>query len=397
MTDQELRATVEGAIDYDRVKAILGSLARQESPETPLWEAEPKVLAFIRDYIRPRLIAMGMTNVATDEMGNLLASLGAAHSGRSLLFLCHAMNHAPESMADPYSGAVVDGTPYGLAGECVWGRGVCEQKGAMAAMVAALEAIGRRAPPLAGQLLFGVSTAGECGRHDSVMHMVRKAGMRAEIAVLGLGTQNQVGLGNKGRFNLLVTVTGTAAHVSSPWLGVNAIDGAIEVVRRVKSILVTGHHPELGPPTITVQGFVAEPFNTSTVPSRCRLSVDRRVLPGDDLDAAIADTKARIGTLDGYGLEMEVGTFQYPAEIARTATSARLLAEATSGMLGEPARHTYIHGALDAGYLQREGIETVQYGPGDLRFAHTATEIVSVREVYDAARVLMFAALRYLA
>ena len=90
-------------------------------------------------------------------------------------------------------------------------------------------------------------------------------------------------------------------------------------------------------------------------------------------------------------------TFQYPAEIERTATSARLLGEATAMMIGEPARYTYIHGALDAGYLQREGIETVQYGPGDLRLAHTSSEVVSVREVYDAARVLTCAALRYLA
>ena len=47
------------------------------------------------------------------------------------------MNAAPSTMPKPYSGEIVDGAPYKLDGECVWGRGACEQKGSLAAMMAA--------------------------------------------------------------------------------------------------------------------------------------------------------------------------------------------------------------------------------------------------------------------
>ena len=51
----------------------------------------------------------------------------------------YAMCAAPSTMQNPYSGEIVDGAPYKLDGECVWGRGACEQKGSLAAMMAAVQ------------------------------------------------------------------------------------------------------------------------------------------------------------------------------------------------------------------------------------------------------------------
>jgi hypothetical protein len=76
----------------------------------------------------------------------------------------YAMNAAPSTMQNPYSGAIVDGAPYELDGECVWGRGACEQKGSLAAMMAAMRFVGANKVELLADLYFVVSTVGETGR-----------------------------------------------------------------------------------------------------------------------------------------------------------------------------------------------------------------------------------------
>src|SRR5947208_14950869 len=84
----------------------------------------------------------------------------------------YAMNAAPSTMQNPYSGEIVEGARYTLDGECVWGRGACEQKGSLAAMMAAMKFIGASKVELPSDLYFVVSTAGETGRIDSLAYVL---------------------------------------------------------------------------------------------------------------------------------------------------------------------------------------------------------------------------------
>src|SRR5262245_16689614 len=138
--DEPLRA-VGAAITAQRAKALLIALARVPSPLTDLMEAEPKLRAFIDTAVAPRLPEMGIADHQRDAMGNLLATLGRGDSGRSLMLVTNAMNQPPATMPNPYGGEVRDGTPYGLPGEVVLGKGLSEQKAPLAAILLALEAL----------------------------------------------------------------------------------------------------------------------------------------------------------------------------------------------------------------------------------------------------------------
>src|SRR5258706_9369285 len=159
-----VKKLIEKNLRYDEVRRLLVKLVQTPSPQTERLEAEPQVLALIRDVVKPELERSGL-HTAIDEKGNLVASMkGRGRSGR-LLLLAYAMNAAPSTMQEPYSGAVVDGAKYGLAGECVWGRGACEQKGSLAAMMAAVKLLGECKAELPADLFFVVSTAGRDRRH----------------------------------------------------------------------------------------------------------------------------------------------------------------------------------------------------------------------------------------
>src|SRR3982751_5636035 len=117
MQQSEITALVNAGISRERAKSLFIELVKVPSPQTALLEEEPLLKAFIREAIEPRLRKMGFADVRYDAMGNLVASLGAGTSGRSLLIVAHAMNQPPSTMKNPYAGDVVDGAPYGLPGE----------------------------------------------------------------------------------------------------------------------------------------------------------------------------------------------------------------------------------------------------------------------------------------
>ena len=77
-------------------------------------------------------------------MGNLIWQYGANTGEPGLLLMGYAMTFPAGGMKEPFSGAIVDGTPFGIAGNCAMGRGACEQKGALAAMMYAAAIVARR-------------------------------------------------------------------------------------------------------------------------------------------------------------------------------------------------------------------------------------------------------------
>src|SRR5205814_6490563 len=180
-----------------------------------------------------RLSALGMTKVRLDAMGNVIAETGAGRSGRSLMLVAHAMNQPPNTMPDPYAGKVIDATQHGLPGEAVLGKGASEQKGTMAAMLHAMEAVQKSKTPLDGKLYFICCVSGETGKHDAIRNVVEKEGVRADIAFV-YGNSLKLQLGNRGRVDMKAIVHGTPGHSSRPNDAANAITGAMEFLKRLK-------------------------------------------------------------------------------------------------------------------------------------------------------------------
>ena len=203
MDAQACKRVIEQNLRYDDVKELLIKLVQVESPQTELLEEEPKVLSLIRDVIRPELEHSGV-RLHIDTKGNLIATLKGRGRAERLLLVSYAMNAAPSTMQNPYSGAVVDGAPYGIRGECVWGRGACEQKGSLAAMMAAVKFVARCRAELPADLHFVTSTAGETGKHDSLAYVLAHGGVQAEWGIIDGPPEIQ--LGNKGRVDILVAV-----------------------------------------------------------------------------------------------------------------------------------------------------------------------------------------------
>lgn len=370
-----------GLINERELVAIAQTLARFPAPQTALMEAEPQVQAFIGDCVVPLLAQRGLSG-KRDAMGNLVIEVGSKSADRSLLLMAYAMTHPASAMKDPYSGTIVDTAE----GKAIRGRGISEQKGSLAAAIVAMSCA-QRMGTWRGSLVFALSSAGETGRHDAANMILDSLPALPAIGVLALGTDNRVSLANKGRIDIEIVVRGEACHSSSPWLGINAIDGARIVLDRLAALPLSSQaHPVLGEATLTATHISSGPNATHTVQNEVHLTFDRRILPGQDPEGpfrAITDACAAIG--GPWQIEVRRGAYMYPCEIAQDGALLRAIG-ASRKWLDRPAPEVfYSHAALDAGLLVKRGCDATMWGPGRTAQFHSNDEQLLISELVRGA------------
>ena len=396
MTPQEALDAIERSARDREIDELLQDLLRFPSPQTEELEADPQVKKFIAAMVAPRLAQLSGNQGSIDGMGNLIWRHGGSGAD-GLLLMAYAMTFPAGSMPQPFSGEIVSGTPFGLDGECALGRGACEQKGALATMIYAAALVARARVRLRAPLILAVSLAGETGRHDAARFILENDTIGARSAIVGLGTGNRICLGNKGRIDVEIIVRGKSVHSSMPWQGANAVDGFRRVMERLDRLPLRDAHPGLGSATLTVTHVSSAPEIKHTTPDVCRFTLDRRLLPGEDPDSALRDIQAALEDVTGFAIEASAGAFMYPSEVSANCALAKAIAHATYEIGKRQSETFYSSPALDAGFLNRSGIETVMFGPGDLRLAHTDQDLVSLAEVRAAAKILAVTALHLLA
>mgnify|MGYP001278988882 FL=1 len=388
---------IDKSLTLEKAQDLLVDLVRVPSPQTELLEAEPLLAEFIRNSVEPRLLRMGFNNIRYDPMHNLIADFGENRTGKSLMFIGNAMNQPQATMKNAYLGEVVDGEDYGLPGRVVLGKGASEQKANLAAMLLAIESIIENHIPVEGKLIFLCCVSGETGRHDAIASVIEGQGVRADMALLG-GTSLKITLGNRGRVDSFIRVRGKPCHSSAPIKGCNAITGAVEVIKLLqKNLHLVGSHPHLGKPTWAVNHIRSYPESTHTIQDECEITLDRRLLPGEDPTDAWAQIEKLVKKIDGmkdpesgqaWAVEFTRGPFMYPSLLNDEAPIVKLISSSAEKMLGEKPATFYSTAAFDQGYLNHMGIPCANYGCGEDPFAHTDSDCASVDRTRDAAKVM---------
>lgn len=353
-----------------------------------------EIQAFILRGITPRLEGARLDVLCRDPMGNLIALRhGADAALPPLVLLTYAADYPADGMNDPYTPHLLDGAAFGEAGPCVWGRGNCEHRGALAAALDAFVEVVNAEQGPRRSLMFVTLVSGESGTHAAAAHVFEQAGFRTGPTIVARNTSNQVGLGNKGSMSLELHVTGRVAHSSDPGAGRNAIEAAYallgalqEDARRVPP------DPHLGAVALVPTNVSSEPMGVHAIPRACHVFMMRRVIPSEDPEA-VYGRLAKICADEGAALDLH--GFQYAATLPAEAWLGCLVAGALRAATGA-APTCFLAQSLDAGYFRRRGLEALCFGPGSARLAHTATDVVSVAELITArdvyARVLRAAA-----
>lgn len=272
-------------------------------------------------------------------------------------------------------------------GDRLHGRGACDTKGSVAAMLAALCELGRSPRrPRQTEILFVGLVDEENAQAGS--RMLADSGLRADLAIIGEPTRCRVVTAHKGSLWLKLATRGKSAHGATPHLGVNAVGAMARVVNLLEDnytdTLRRRRHPLLGCATVSV-GTIAGGRQPNIVPDRCEIEIDRRTLPGET-EAGVRRELATL--LRRQGLRVTIEATKLAPCLPLETDPALPLVRQFLRCAGQrrPAGADFF---CDAAVLAAGGIPSVVFGPGDIAQAHTADEWISLVSLERAKAVLV--------
>jgi acetylornithine deacetylase/succinyl-diaminopimelate desuccinylase-like protein len=336
---------------------------------------------------------------------NLLAvvpgSQQVTEGGELQLWDVHQDTVAVDGMTiAPFGGELRDGR--------VYGRGACDDKGPMAAMIAALARVnGESTATKRPTIVIAFPVNEECGFTGAtamcdLWHPERQSAARVtagtisaaemfprqpDLAIVAEPTDLSVVVAHQGMVRWRCHTTGRAAHSSRPSEGVNAIYAMGRVAAAVDAyqqmLAAREPHPLCGRAAVcvtTIQGGVG----INTVPDHVTITIDRRIGPGESPEAAYADV------IDFVAKHVELGDarLDHDPPLMKSCGLAeghnRPFAERVAQLVRDSGRESSVVGApygTDAAAIGAAGVPTIVFGPGSVHQAHTADEFIAVDEL----------------
>ncbi|MFN8390718.1 MAG: M20 family metallopeptidase [Bdellovibrionota bacterium] len=344
---------------------------------------EAGMVEFLAGFFRDLGIPFRTVEVLPGR-SNIIAVLEGEDPRRELLFECHMDTVSVDGMTiPPFEPHIREGKLYG--------RGSCDTKSGGVAMLHAMKRIkesGKKPPcsiVYAGVIDEEYIMAGS-------QHLCRE--IHPVAAVVAEPTQLKIVRAHKGVARFRLTVTGAAAHSAQPEQGINAISKMSRLIVRIEETMSKRYaerqDPLLGPPTFNI-GVIQGGAQVNLVPAECTIAVDRRIIPGETTDEAIAEFQQIVEEAAAADRELvykfedayqTVAALQTPEDSPIVQLTAKAAAEVTGSaeIIGVPY-------ATDGGWFSAFGVSTVVLGPGNIDQAHRAVEWVDCAQVLQAADI----------
>ncbi len=324
---------------------------------------------------------------------NVIARLDRPGAQTTILLDAHQDTVPVEGMAiESFHPAVNDGRLYG--------RGACDVKGGMAAILAAFARLVSDRPKHAANVVVSC-TCDEEFTAQGAKALARlwsdpgRAGSLLSapptVAVVAEPTDLNVIVAHRGAIRWKLKTRGRACHSSRPHEGVNAIYKMAEVLLCLERYAdelprMVKPHPLCGSPTLSV-GRITGGISVNTVPDESLIEIDRRVIPGEDPQAVIPHVTTYLRERLDVDFEM-LPPWLDGATLSDTKNGAwaeRLL-EHVLAVAGPREKQGAWYGT-NASRFAATGVPAIVFGPGSIHQAHTADEWIDIAELRLASEV----------
>ncbi len=323
-----------------------------------------------------RMTAAGEGDQREDEPSSLLASYG---SGERTLYFHGHYDVVPAQSAEQFRPIRKE--------NFLFGRGSCDMKGGIVAMLYAMLAVRECGEELKGRIGLTLVPDEETGGRRGSGRLAREGllGQSGVGMLLAEPTSGVVWNANRGAITLRVRVLGKSAHVGLQHQGANAFERMHRVVERLQELkreveqrntrCAVGAEQRRNS-ILMLGGQSGGGTNFNVVPEECWFTVDRRINPEESL----AEEKAKLlGALEeckemGIPIEWEVLQEGGSAASGEGEALGEALSRSVQAVTGEAACFEMCPGLLETRFYAATGIPAYAYGPGLLSVAHGPNE-----------------------
>ncbi len=344
------------------------------------------------ELILAEMVRLGYDRAWRDANGSAIGVIETGRPGPTILLdgHCDTVGIAPGVTwhHDPFGGEIDGGFLYG--------RGAADMKGALAAMIYAGAHAARA--HLRGRIVVS-ATVMEENLEGAALKAVMDA-VPADFVVIGEATDLNLNRGGRGRAEIHLETIGRPAHSSTPHLGRNAVLDMLRVVAAIER-LPMADDPLLGPAIMALTDIISDPYPAySVIPSRCRVTYDRRLLTGETAEGVLAALTGLPG-LAGIDLRATIAQGEHTTYTGARLAGAKFL-PAWAFEEGHPFVQAALTGLRAAGLAPRigayrfctnaaysagvAGVPTIGFGPGREEDAHVVDERIAVEDLLAAER-----------
>ena len=336
---------------------------------------------------------LGYDEVKIDAFGNVIGKVKCSSGGPRLHFDGHLDTvpvTSPKSWQhSPFGAEIDDGF--------IFGRGVADMKGPLAAMICAVAAIDRS--KLAGTITVSASVGEELLEGAALKAILQD--QPADMLIIGEGTNLQAGIAQKGRASICLTTKGKSAHSSTPEKGINAVYLMVKAIAKLRALPLPADEL-LGNALCELTEMVSGPLpGSGTIPDICTTRWDRRMVRQETLASVLSEMRNSLQEIEGAEVGLDEASLQcYTGktlkmkqnyhrawETPQDSSLFRATVAALAEVCGE-GRTIGIpycsNGSVGAGEL---GIDTVIVGPSDPAEFHTVDEKLSIEDLLKGQRV----------
>jgi acetylornithine deacetylase/succinyl-diaminopimelate desuccinylase family protein len=355
-----------------------------------LLEGRSRQLGLDCERLAPgQLSAPDMKSEGDDAPVCLVASFGSGE--RSLYFHGH-YDVVPAQSAEKFRPSRKE--------HFLFGRGSCDMKGGIVAMLYAMLAIRECAEELDGRICLTLVPDEETGGKRGSAWLTHEGllGRNGVGMLLAEPTSGAVWNANRGAISMRVRVLGKSAHVGLQHQGANAFERMRRVVERLKQLKQGVEQrntrckvgaQQRGNSILMLGGQSGGGTNFNVVPQECWFTLDRRINPEEDLE----EEKAKLLEVleqcrrEGIPLEWDIVQEGRSAMCGEGEPLGEALSRSVQTVTGEEPGFEMCPGLLETRFYAAAGIPAYAYGPGLLSVAHGPNEYVDLRKVVECATI----------
>jgi len=353
---------------------------------------EARVSDWLCDFFSEREIAHERIEVVPGR-DNVIARVDAGPDRPTIVLDAHQDTVPVDGMTiDPFDPVIRDGK--------IYGRGACDVKGGMAAMLHTVARLASERPPEAANVIISC-TCDEESNVQGISDLVRLwtddnrhselIPTRPDLALVAEPTLLDIVVAHRGATRWKIRTTGRACHSSQPEQGINAIYRMARVVSALEDYAgsladrVTPH-PLCGDATLSV-GLIQGGVSVNTVPDECLVEIDRRVIPGEDGLGVMHDVRDHLEhTVDVPFEFLPPWLVGVPLPDDGNQEWAERLQDHVAAITG-PRQLVGVPYGTHASRFAAAGVPGIVCGPGSIDQAHTKDEWLDISELEQAAEI----------